>query len=92
MTTTIQNYQDGVSTAAERDQDLISRTVYDAAGRRTRQLDPLDRATVFTYDNRDRLTMVTENYVTTTCTGSDCNVQTQYGYDRAAAPPWATWP
>lgn len=80
---TVQNYQDGTSTTGEPDRDLITRTVYDAAGRRLRSVDPVGRATVFTYDNRDRLTLVTENFVTTTCTGTDCNVQTQYQYDRA---------
>lgn len=82
---TIQNYQDGTSTAAEPDRDLITRAVYDAAGRRLRAVDPLGRITAFTYDNRDRLTMVTDNVVETGCVQSDtdCNVQTQYGYDRA---------
>ena len=80
---TTQNYQDGVSTVGESDSDLITRISYDAAGRRLRTTDSVGRVTVFTYDNRDRLITVTEDYLTTTCTGTDCNVQTQYQYDRA---------
>ena len=61
---TVQNYQDGASTVGEPDRDVITRTVYDAAGRRTRAVDALGRVTAFAYDNRDRLITVTENYIT----------------------------
>jgi RHS repeat-associated protein len=81
---TIANYQDGtVGMSEPADQDLITRTVYDAAGRRTQTIDPASRATAFAYDNLDRLIAVTEHAVTGTCTQAPCNVITQYQYDRA---------
>ncbi len=42
------------------DQDLISRTVSDAAGRVEQQIDAAWRVTVLAYDNLDRLVAVTE--------------------------------
>jgi RHS repeat-associated protein len=88
VTTTIQNYQDGINFFVETESDLTTRMVYDAAGRRTRRIDPAGRETVFAYDNLDRLITVTENYIfvlfgTCTAARTDCNVQTQYHYDRA---------
>jgi RHS repeat-associated protein len=83
--TMIANYQDGTADATT-SQDLISRTVYDAGGRRLRQIQQTMPAyaltTVFAYDNQDRLITVTENQVTGSCTWEPCNVQTQYRYDR----------
>jgi YD repeat-containing protein len=81
---TIVNYQDGVvGTNEPADRDLITRMVYDAAGRTIQTIDPAGRATAFAYDNQDRLIAVTEHAVTGTCTHAPCNVITQYQYDRA---------
>jgi RHS repeat-associated protein len=81
---TIVNYQDGVVGANEpADQDLITRVVYDAAGRRTRTIDPAGRATALAYDGRDLLIGVTENAVNGSCATPPCNVITRYRYDRA---------
>ena len=87
---TIQNYQNGaVDTSDPADQDLITRTGYDAAGRRTQTRvatsPTAERVTQFAYDNLDHLLGVTENALTSGCTTgrTDCNVTTQYQYDRA---------
>jgi RHS repeat-associated protein len=81
---TIVNYDDGMVGGSEpSDQDLISRVVYDKAGRRTRTIDPANRVTALAYDQLDRLITVTENAVTGSCSVAPCNVQTQYQYDRA---------
>jgi RHS repeat-associated protein len=80
---TIVNYQDGVVGGGEpSDQDLISRTIYDAAGRRLAAIDLAGRATAFTYDNLDRLIAVTINAVSGGCAAPPCNLTTQYQYDR----------
>ena len=79
--TTIQNYNNGSFDGDPADRDLITRTVYDKAGRRTQTVDPLSRVTEFAYDNADRLTSVTENVVSG-CVQTDCNALTQYQYDR----------
>jgi YD repeat-containing protein len=81
---TIANYQDGIVGANEpADRDLITRTVYDAAGRRTQMIDPAGNTTALAYDQQDRLIAVTEHAVSGSCTQSPCNVITQYQYDRA---------
>ena len=82
--TTIVNYQNGVVGSNEPvDQDLISQSRYDRAGRLIETIDPAGRVTQFSYDLQDRLVAVTEN-VTTTCapTAPDCNTTTRYQYDR----------
>jgi RHS repeat-associated protein len=80
---TIVNYQDSVVGGGEpSDQDLIARTIYDAAGRRVAALDSAGHATAFTYDNLDRLTAVTTNAVSGGCATPPCNLVTQYQYDR----------
>jgi len=84
VTTTIQTYQDGqVASDEPVDQDLITRTVYDVAGRRVATLDPGGRETRFAYDLRNNLIAVTENATDGTCANAPCNVVTQYQYDRA---------
>lgn len=81
---TIVNYDDGVVGGSEpADQDLITRTIYDAAGRRVQMIDPAGRVTAFTYDLRDNLLSVTENVASGTCPLAPCNVTTSYRYDRA---------
>jgi RHS repeat-associated protein len=90
VTATIINYQNGMIDASDSiDQDLITRTVYDTAGRRARTIDPAGRITQFAYDNLDRLVGVTEN-VRDDCAQlpadsvhRPCNVVTRYEYDRA---------
>ena len=86
--TTIANYDDGTVGANESaDQDLITRTVYDVAGRhvqeRIQTSATSERITQFAYDNQDQLIAVTEHVVTGTCVQPPCNVVTQYQYDRA---------
>ncbi|NTV61980.1 MAG: hypothetical protein HGA65_00385, partial [Oscillochloris sp.] len=84
VTTTIQNYQDGVVGANEPvDQDLITQTVYDVAGRRVATIDAAGRETRFTYDLNDQLLTVTENATDGACALPPCNVTTSYAYDRA---------
>jgi RHS repeat-associated protein len=84
-TTTIQNYQDGliIRGIEPADQDLISRTVYDVAGRVVATIDAEGYETRFTYDLRDALRTVTENVTDSTCAVAPCNVTTSYAYDRA---------
>src|SRR5262245_32551323 len=80
---TIQNYQDGLLNGDPSDRDLIARSVYDKAGRRTQTIDAAGRVTQFAYDNADRLIGVTENAVSGACPHTPCNVVTSYSYDRA---------
>jgi RHS repeat-associated protein len=90
VTATIVNFQNGVADTGDAvDEDLITRTVYDVAGRRIRTIDPMGRITQFAYDNVDRLIAVTEN-VRDDCASlpaesihRPCNVITRYEYDRA---------
>ncbi len=83
VTATIESYQNGVVGANEGvDQDLITRTVYDIAGRVIQTVDTASRVTGLAYDKLNHLISVTEN-VQTTCATSPCNVQTKYIYDRA---------
>ncbi|MFD3166314.1 RHS repeat-associated core domain-containing protein [Herpetosiphon sp. NSE202] len=82
----VSNYQDGIVTSADgTTRDLISRTHYDAAGRTVASSDPLGSVTRFRYDLRDNLVLVIEN-ADGTCSQveqSDCQLTTQYRYDRA---------
>lgn len=82
----VSNYQDGVATGADGStRDLISRTRYDAAGRTVASIDSLGSVTRFTYDLRDNLVLVVEN-ADGSCSqteASDCQLTTQYRYDRA---------
>jgi RHS repeat-associated protein len=81
---TIANYDDGVVGVSEpADQDLITETVYDAAGRQVQTVNPAGQVTQFAYDNLDRLVAVTENVATGTCALAPCDIVTQYQYDRA---------
>src|SRR5262249_41205062 len=64
------------------DRDLIARTVYDAAGRRLRTIDPAGHASAFSYDNLDRLVAVTTNAVSGGCAEAPCNLPTQYPHAR----------
>jgi len=81
---TIVNYQDGVVSAGEpTDRDLITRTNYDAAGRRTQTIDPAGHVTKYDYDNQDHLIQVTENLSSPGCAQPPCDVATHYEYDRA---------
>jgi len=87
--TTIQNYQNGVVDANEPvDQDLITRTRYDAAGRPVAVTNPAGRVTTYTYDLLDRLVGVQENTradcgsATLAQEHKPCNVTTRYRYDR----------
>jgi len=83
VTTTIQNYEDGLVAADEpTDRDLHATTVYDTAGRRVQTIDAAGRVTAFGYDLQDRLVWVQENQQTGTCTHAPCNVLTHYQYDR----------
>ena len=82
---TIQNYQNGIHTSADgSDKDVITRTSYDQGGRRQATTTPDGRATRFSYDLRDQLIQVEENALESGCTAgsTDCNVRTQYVYDR----------
>jgi len=80
---TIANYDNGSVDAGEPvDQDLITRTVYDAGGRRIATIDAAGRETRFAYDLRDNLIRVTENASDSGCAVAPCNVVTQYAYDR----------
>jgi YD repeat-containing protein len=87
VVTTIVNYQDGiVATNEPVDQDLMSRTLYDQAGRRLSALDPAGRLTHFIFDNLDRLTYVAEYGKPSCIDWQICTVPLtwiQYGYDRA---------
>lgn len=84
MVATITNYADGVVGGSEPvDQDLITSTVYDAAGRTVATIDAAGRETRFTYDLRDNLLSVTENAADGSCSLAPCNVLTSYAYDRA---------
>lgn len=84
MVATITNYDDGVVGGNEPvDQDLITSTVYDAAGRTVATIDAAGRETRFTYDLRDNLLSVTENAADGSCSLAPCNVLTSYAYDRA---------
>ncbi|KAB8144824.1 hypothetical protein F8S13_03020 [Chloroflexia bacterium SDU3-3] len=81
---TIANYQDGAVAANEpADTDLISRTVYDRAGRALQEIDAAGVVKAYTYDLNDRLVAVTENVASSTCAHAPCNVVTRYAYDRA---------
>ncbi|KPL83060.1 hypothetical protein SE18_19680 [Herpetosiphon geysericola] len=83
---TVSNYQDGIVTGADgTTRDLISRTQYDAAGRTVASSDPLGSVTRFRYDLRDNLVLVIENAdgVCSQVEQSDCQLTTQYRYDRA---------
>ncbi|HEY3228185.1 MAG TPA: RHS repeat-associated core domain-containing protein, partial [Roseiflexaceae bacterium] len=86
---TTQNYQDGLVAPTEpADQDLVTRTSYDLAGRRVRSMDAIGRATAFGYDLRDQLIWVQENVIAGGCDTlpareQPCNVLTRYQYDRA---------
>jgi YD repeat-containing protein len=83
-TATIANYSDGLVSAADApDQDVTSRTVYDAAGRAVETIGPDDRRTRLRYDLLDRLIAVQENAQDGACVRPPCNVVTQYGSDRA---------
>ncbi len=56
---TISNYRTGVpGPATPPDQDLTSRTVYDAAGRRVQTVDPAGRVTAYGYDLMDHPTWI----------------------------------
>jgi YD repeat-containing protein len=86
----VANYQNGVADTSDAvDEDLITSTVYDVAGRRWRTIEPGGRIIQFAYDNLDRLIAVTENVRDDCATlPSDsvhrpCNVITRYEYDRA---------
>ncbi len=80
---TLVNYQDGVVAAQEPpDQDLITRSVYDAGGRQVQTVDAAGQVTRFGYDLRDRLVQVIEN-VSDPCLNAPCNVITTYAYDPA---------
>ncbi len=85
---TIANYHDGVVSGGEpSDQDLISRTVYDAGCAACAVLDPVDGVTAFTYDNarspdrRDR-----EPGDRRLQPGRPATCRHQYQYDRAGQP------
>ena len=85
VVSTIQNFNDGQFTAADpADQDLITETFYDRAGRRLRMKDAAARLTDYSYDLQNRLKSVKEN-VDASCNvnATDCNILTQYRYDRA---------
>jgi YD repeat-containing protein len=61
VTATIVNYLNGQRDAADPvDQDLITNTAYDEAGRQIGRVDPAGRLTGFTYDKLDRLIYVAE--------------------------------
>jgi len=84
MVATITNYDNGVVGGSEPvDQDLITSTVYDAAGRTVATIDAAGRETRFTYDLLDNLLSVTENAADGSCSLAPCNVVTSYAYDRA---------
>ena len=83
---TITNYENGTVTSGDyMDRDLIERTRYDRGGNVIHTINGIGRVTAFAYDQQDRLIQVTENQRSTGCSGgaTDCNVVTQYRYDRA---------
>ncbi|HMO59686.1 MAG TPA: hypothetical protein PKC19_20215, partial [Roseiflexaceae bacterium] len=84
VVTTIANYEDGEVTETDgTDRDLMTHSVFDAAGRVERTIDATGRITQFAYDNLDRLIAVTENVADGSCAQAPCTVITEYTYDRA---------
>ncbi|NJN66265.1 MAG: RHS repeat protein, partial [Chloroflexaceae bacterium] len=93
VTATILNYQDGLVTAEDADdQDVVARTDYDAAGRVVAIVEAdgsalsQTRTTTYAYDLLDRLVQVVENAWDEqegACPQAPCNVTTTYTYDRA---------
>jgi len=80
----IVNYHTGVVTpATPSDQDLTTRTAYDRGGRRVQSVDEAGHVTTYGYDLLDNTTVLQENVQNSCSAGAtDCNVTTQYGYDR----------
>jgi len=82
----IKNYVDGAFNAAQdgTTDDLITTTRYNRAGQVVALVEPGGRETRYQYDGLDRLIAVQENVQTTCATeATDCNLLTQYRYDRA---------
>lgn len=85
----IEHYQDGsVSPSEPVDQDLITQTIYDSAGRRIQTIDAAGRVKALGYDLQNRLIWVQEN-LRSDCAAPNlptsakpCNVTTRYTYDR----------
>ncbi|MBA3471005.1 MAG: hypothetical protein H0T53_15330 [Herpetosiphonaceae bacterium] len=77
---TIANYQDGISQSTDAaDQDVISRTSYDLAGRAIEQQNPDGQRTQVGYTLTDQPQMITENAGGSVLPN---NVQTSATYDR----------
>ena len=74
------NYVDGAFNPSHTDEDLVTITSYDVAGNRVSVLDPNSVATQYQYDQLNRLTAVTENYVLAGPTTAITNVLTVYTY------------
>ncbi len=85
VTRLIRNYVNGVYDPNVPDQDIVTTTVYDAAGRPISVTDTLGRVTVFEYDNANRPTRVVRNYQDGVYSAStpDQDVSTSYAYDAA---------
>ncbi|HEY1013263.1 MAG TPA: SBBP repeat-containing protein [Herpetosiphonaceae bacterium] len=83
---TIQNYEDGLAVLAEPDRDLITRTIFDRAGRPHAEIDANGTATMLFYDAGDRIAKVVQNFTgfgTWDPEIPDRNVPTVLGYDLA---------
>ena len=70
---TIVNYKDGVYSAANPDEDLITAYTYDEVGNQQTITDPLDRVTTYSYDDLNRAESIT----------NPANGTTRYSYDPA---------
>ena len=82
---TIVNYEDGqVASNESVDQDVTTRTTYDAGGRQRLLIAPDDTEKRLVCDLRDQLVQVVENVASATgCVRTPCDVTTTYAYDRA---------
>lgn len=81
--TTTQNYAPTAPPTAT-DANLTVGTAYDLGGRRTQSVDAAGRVTAYGYDLLDQQTFVQQNVQSACAAGAtDCNVTTQYQYDRA---------
>ena len=82
---TIVNYEDGqVASNEPVDQDVTTRTTYDAGGRQRLLIAPDGTTKRLVYDLRDQLVQVVENVAPATgCVRTPCDVTTTYSYDRA---------
>ena len=74
------NHVDGAFNPSHTDEDLVTISSYDGAGNRVNVQDPDSVVTQYQFDQLDRLTAVTENYVLGGPTTAITNVLTVYTY------------